>query len=99
MPKKYKLNEQPIFNITNEGRSIEVKIVTDNTGRTKVMFGTLYQVMVDANDLENLVDNLNVALDFHKDHALDEHRTSKQAGLPFGDDYEHAWPANDPRSW
>ena len=96
---KYELKSIPAFNIADDGRSIEVKVTTDNIGRTRIQFGTLFHMIVDANDLETLVDNLNVALDDHKDISL----SKLQEALPFEETAasmtETVWPANDPRGW
>ena len=97
--KKYKLNNHPSFSITNEGKSTEIKIVTDNTGRTKIVFGNSYQLMIDTSDLESIVENFSSALDVHRDQAFNDNFDSKQIGLPFGDDHDVELIANDPRNW
>ena len=77
---KYELNEAPTFNISNDGRQTEVKIVTDNIGRTRIQFDNTYCMIIEASDLETIVENLNSALDIHKETTLNKF----QEALPFG---------------
>jgi hypothetical protein len=95
---KYVNKQLGSTNIDTESGSYPVDIKVDTLGYTTITFGSSFTLRLDYNNVEALEDLLSESKSYIEDKHLGE-RAGKQEELPFGDDRDHEWTANDPRSW
>ena len=98
MAKRYNVTDLEEITIGNDGREVRVETSVDNRGDTLVMFGASFNLRVDVEDLETLIETLTTAFNIHKQQAIDEHNRETQPQLPF-DEENSKWDLNDPRNW
>ena len=98
MAKRYNVTDLEEITIGIDGRETRVETSVDNRGDTLVMFGASFNLRVDVEDLEKLIETLTTAFNIHKQQAIDEHNRENQPELPFGNQ-EDTYPLNDPRKW
>ena len=84
--------------ISNDGRTVNVEMTTDNRGDTLITFGSSYTLRVGTECLENLIEMMQSAFEAHKQQAIDEHNKETRPSLQFGDQ-EDSYPFDDPRNW
>ena len=98
MAKRYNVTDLEEITIGNDGRQVRVETSVDNRGDTLVMFGASFNLRVDVEDLETLIETLTTAFNIHRQQAIDEINKENQPQLPF-DEETKDWDANDPRNW
>ena len=95
---KYVNKQLGATNIDTESGSYPVDIKVDTLGYTTLNFGSSFSLRLDYKNVEALQNLLEESKNYIEDAHLGE-RAGKQEELPFGDDRDHEWTANDPRSW